>query len=275
MTVGPGDWMSAGPVGRGLLRVSHLDREHIVEVLKTAFVQGRLAKDEFDLRVGQALAARTLTDLAALTADLPAGLVTARQRRVPAHPQPRPPARKVATSGAAAVAALGLLAGIMFALLNPPVFALLNPPVFTSTTVLLGPSAAGYVGTQVAIAGSDPVLQGALPNVGPVMSLSALRRDIQVTSLTDRVLSISAQGATTAQAAHTANAVADSYIAFVDANITPGQPRAQVVDRAVGATGTPLPARLLVTGGLGALLGALIGAIAALVSRGSNRRSRI
>jgi hypothetical protein len=267
VTVGPGDWMSAGPVGRGRLRVSHLDREHIVEVLKTAFVQGRLTKDEFDLRVGQALAARTLTDLAALTADLPAGLVTARPRRVPVQAQPRPPARKVATSGAAAVAALGLLAVITFALPNPP--------VFTRTTVLLGPSAAGYVGTQVAIAGSDPVLQGALPNVRPVMPLSALRRDIQVKSLTDRLLSISAQGATTAQAAHTANAVADSYIAFVDANITPGQPRAQVVHRAVGATGTPLPARLLVTGGLGALLGALTGAIAALVSRGSNRRSRI
>jgi len=92
--------MSAGPVGRGRLRVTHLDREHMVEMLKIAFVQGRLAKDEFDLRVGQALAARTLTDLAALTADLPAGLVTARQRRVPAQAQPRPPASKVATSGA-------------------------------------------------------------------------------------------------------------------------------------------------------------------------------
>lgn len=267
MTVGPGNWRSAGPVGRGRLSVSHLDREHIVEVLKAAFVQGRLAKDEFDLRVGQALAARTLTDLAALTADLPAGLVTARQRRVPAQAQPRPPASKVAASGAAAVAALGLLAGIMFTLLSSP--------AFTSTTVLLGPSAARYVAAQVAIAGSDPVLQGALPNVRPVMSLSALRRDIQVKSLTDRVLSISAQGATTAQAARIADAVADSYIAFVDANITPGQPRTQVLERAVGATGTPLPARLLVTGGLGALLGALIGAITALVVRRSDRRARI
>ena len=144
--------------------------------------------------MGQALAARTLTDLAALTSDLPAGLVTVRQRRVPAQAQPRPPARKVATSGAAAVAALGMLVGI--------VFTLLSSPVFTSTTVLLGPSAARYVGTQVAIAGSDPVLHGAPPNVRPVMSLSALRRDIQVKSLTNRVLSISAQGATTALAAH-------------------------------------------------------------------------
>jgi hypothetical protein len=37
-----------------------------------------LAKDEFDLRVGQTLAARTYADLAALTADLPAGLAAAK-----------------------------------------------------------------------------------------------------------------------------------------------------------------------------------------------------
>ena len=41
-------------------------------VLKAAFVQDRLTKDEFDDRVGQALASRTYADLTALTADLPA-----------------------------------------------------------------------------------------------------------------------------------------------------------------------------------------------------------
>jgi capsular polysaccharide biosynthesis protein len=141
----------------------------------------------------------------------------------------------------------------------------------SSTTVLLRPSAARYIGTQVAIADSDPVLAGALPNVKPAMSLSALRRDIQVKSLTSRLISITAQGATITQAAHTADAVADSYAAFVDDNITPGHPRAQVVGRIVGATGAPLAARLLVAGGLGAL----IGAIPALVFRRSNRRSQI
>jgi Domain of unknown function (DUF1707) len=35
-----------------------------------AFVQGMLAKDEFDQRVGQAFAARTHAKLTALTADL-------------------------------------------------------------------------------------------------------------------------------------------------------------------------------------------------------------
>ena len=68
MTTGPADeW--AGPPGR--LRTSHLDREHVISALKTAFVQGRLVKDEFDSRVGQALASRTHAELAAIIADIP------------------------------------------------------------------------------------------------------------------------------------------------------------------------------------------------------------
>jgi hypothetical protein len=53
-------------------RASHADREQATEQLKVAYVQGRLDKDEFDARVGQALTARTYTELAAVIADLPA-----------------------------------------------------------------------------------------------------------------------------------------------------------------------------------------------------------
>ena len=63
----------AGAAGRGCLRASRADREHVIDVLKAAFVQGRLTKDELDLRAGQAFASRTFADLTALTADLPAG----------------------------------------------------------------------------------------------------------------------------------------------------------------------------------------------------------
>ena len=63
--------------GRGHLRASYADREQVIGILKAAFVQGRLAKDELDLRVGQALASRTYADLAAVTADLPVGLAAA------------------------------------------------------------------------------------------------------------------------------------------------------------------------------------------------------
>ena len=70
---------------RSEFRASHADRERVIEVLKAAFVQGRLAKDEFDLRVGQAFAARTHAELAAVTAGLPA-------EPTPAQPTPAQPA---------------------------------------------------------------------------------------------------------------------------------------------------------------------------------------
>jgi hypothetical protein len=68
------------------LRASHADRGQAIGTLKAAFVAGMLAKDEFDLRVGQVFASRTYADLAALTADLPAGLAVT-QRPEPARRQ--------------------------------------------------------------------------------------------------------------------------------------------------------------------------------------------
>jgi putative transcriptional regulator len=56
--------------GRGHLRASHADREQTVDVLKNAFADDRLAKDEFDVRAGRALTARTYAELAAVTADI-------------------------------------------------------------------------------------------------------------------------------------------------------------------------------------------------------------
>ncbi len=74
---GPGDEMAAGAAGRGRLRASHADREQVIDTLKAAFVQGRLSKDELDMRVGQALASRTYADLDMVSADIPAGVVAA------------------------------------------------------------------------------------------------------------------------------------------------------------------------------------------------------
>ena len=68
----PGDVRAVAAAGRGHLRASHADRDQTVDVLKTAFVQGRLAKDEFCRRTGQALASRTYGELAAITLSIPA-----------------------------------------------------------------------------------------------------------------------------------------------------------------------------------------------------------
>ena len=83
MTTGPRDPMAAGAAGRGHMRASDADREHVLDILKAAFVQGRLVRDEFDARGRQALASRTYRELAAVTADIPAELVGALPRRPP------------------------------------------------------------------------------------------------------------------------------------------------------------------------------------------------
>ena len=74
MATGPGDERAGA--GRGHLRASHADREQVIGTLKAAFVQGRLTKDELDARAGQAFAARTYAELAALTATSPPGWPT-------------------------------------------------------------------------------------------------------------------------------------------------------------------------------------------------------
>jgi hypothetical protein len=70
MPAGSGRWVPSGDYAR--LRVADVDRERTADVLRGAYVEGRLTQDELDARLGQAYAARTYADLAALTADLPA-----------------------------------------------------------------------------------------------------------------------------------------------------------------------------------------------------------
>jgi DUF1707 SHOCT-like domain len=61
-----------GLASRGHLRAAQADREQTITVLKAAYAQGRLTKDELEARAGQAFASRTYAELATLTADLPA-----------------------------------------------------------------------------------------------------------------------------------------------------------------------------------------------------------
>jgi len=95
-----------GPVdpeaaARGRLRASDADREQVIEQLKAAFVQGRLTRDELDLRAGQAFRSRTYAELAGVTAGIPVPPSAARRRpgtQRPPGTQPLPDA--VAQPGA-------------------------------------------------------------------------------------------------------------------------------------------------------------------------------
>jgi hypothetical protein len=53
------------------LRASHADRDRAVDALRVAAGDGRLSAEELDTRLESALSARTLGELAGLTADLP------------------------------------------------------------------------------------------------------------------------------------------------------------------------------------------------------------
>jgi hypothetical protein len=70
----------------GGIRASDADREHVVEILREAYSDGRLSLDEFDERTSVAFAAKTWGGLRDLTRDLP------QQARLEI-PQPEPQVR--------------------------------------------------------------------------------------------------------------------------------------------------------------------------------------
>ena len=112
--VGPGDESAAGAGRYSLLRASHADREQVLDMVKAAFVQGRLAKDEFDVRVARVLAARTYADLNALTAGIPAGLAKAQPPEAAPQsrsgPAPQSTGRKIVKAWACATVVLPSIA---------------------------------------------------------------------------------------------------------------------------------------------------------------------
>jgi DUF1707 SHOCT-like domain len=57
------------------------DRDRAIKILQESFAEGRLAKEEFEERIGQAIVSRDFRELLALTADLPVGPFG----RLPAH----------------------------------------------------------------------------------------------------------------------------------------------------------------------------------------------
>jgi len=185
----PGDHSAAPAGGRRGLRASHADREHVIEVLKDAFVRGRLDHGEFDARVGQALASRTYAELAALTADIPAGQAP----RQPARVQNRMPQSHPVRNGAigvgvsvpvAAAAVLGAFtldddqAGVALFMLGAFIILVVVPFIILATAITVSdrrrsrgqlPARPGQGGHTPEVqrpggAGPDPALPGASPD---------------------------------------------------------------------------------------------------------------
>ena len=177
------------------------------------------------------------------------------------------------------IVVLGIVAGCGYAKLNPP--------MLTSTALVVLPQNAQsaqatanggldqYTATQVVIAGGTEVLTGALPDVRPHVSLAELRREVVIGSLTSYVISISVKGAVAADAETTANAVANSYIRYIDsANSPVGRLPAHLLQKATSAAGLAPLEVLIIYGLIGAISGAAIGAIIALAIGRADRRLR-
>jgi hypothetical protein len=115
MGTGQGNEMAAVTAGQGQLRASNADRDQAVDLLKDAFAQGRLTRDELDARVGRALAAKTCGQLTALTTDVRAPSIETVSLPQPVQARTRPFTNKVGKSAtgaviAACVAAVAVLA---------------------------------------------------------------------------------------------------------------------------------------------------------------------
>jgi Domain of unknown function (DUF1707) len=142
---GPEDEIAVGMAARGRLRASHADREQVIDVLKAAFVEGRLAKEEFEARIGGALASRTYAELAAVTCDVPAGPIAAQPSK-PARAQDLKP---VPRPGPVIMAASMLYAGLWALALFVPSEVLdgvLAPTLALLTVFIL----AGMIGLGIA-----------------------------------------------------------------------------------------------------------------------------
>ena len=120
------------------LRASRADREQVIDLLKAAFVQDRLDKDEFDGRIGQALASRTYGELAAVTADIPAQPTGALPRRLPVRARRRIPFNTAVTGAAYMVGLLNV--GMMATLLSrsPVAVVLFVAFTFIGTILAIG-----------------------------------------------------------------------------------------------------------------------------------------
>jgi Domain of unknown function (DUF1707) len=100
MFVYPGGPANAGPARRTEQRASDADRDIAADILCAAVGDGRLTLDELDDRLGAALSARTVTELAALIADLPGRC---------APPRPARPFDSAAQSGSSTLSRWSLI----------------------------------------------------------------------------------------------------------------------------------------------------------------------
>ena len=176
-----------------------------------------------------------------------------------------------------AITLLGLLIGVAYALITPPLIsssALVIVPETAAQEAQAGASGSDIVvTTDEVVATSTAVLEGALPNISPALSLTELKSRISVSSPAVSILSFNGEGTTAAQAESVANAVAHSFATYVGSSSSPvGHVQANVLQLASTASASKASERIATYGVLGAAAGALIGFFVALMIGRNDRR---
>ncbi len=165
-----------------------------------------------------------------------------------------------------AAALLGLLGAVLYTMLYPP--------AYTGTALVALPPPAS-IPTQAVILTSTPVLSLALPSVSPGTSLDTLHGRVVGEHAAAGLMSVNATAGIPAQAIDMANAVARSYVAYVNSAGHPaGRVPAQLFRPATTVTGTSLTRRLYDAIAPCVAGGAMVGAIIALALGRRDRRLR-
>ena len=178
------------------------------------------------------------------------------------------------------VVLLGVLAGGAYSKLYPPTVTstaliVLPPPPQNSQTAIESGAPDPYTATQEVIATSNQVLSNALPDARPAMSLTELKREVQIGNVTPYVISVTAKGKTAADTEATANAVANSYLQYVNSVSNAAEHVSAVsLEKATSAAGESPLEQLVLAALLGAIAGVLAGAVIALAIGRHDRRLR-
>jgi len=183
----------------------------------------------------------------------------------------------------AVMTVIGIALGCAYSVYNPPKLTATALVVFPQSIQSSNSAAAAannggtntFTSTLMVIASSNQVLAAALPDVRPATTLPQLLKAVSVSSVTGNIISISVLGSSATDAETTANAVANSYVKYVDASSSPiGSQSASILQPATSASGKAPVEALIVTGFLGGLAGALIGIVLALAISRRDRRLR-
>jgi capsular polysaccharide biosynthesis protein len=151
---------------------------------------------------------------------------------------------------------------------------LAQPAVFTSSALVVVPASA-TLNTQEVVVSSIPVLTDAIRSGDLGIPAQTLRQRVQATFANSQTIGVTAQANTARQAEREANAVARSYVAYVDSDLHPlGAQPTQLLQTATTAVAKPRSTRVYQAAGAGGLAGLLVALIGSLAIWGSDRRLR-